>query len=167
MSHCSTEPSAMTRLRPTIWVASTPRFVPVPWVEVDNAPATVWTWMSPRFGRASPTASSDSFNALSGMPAWTVTRLVAWSTSSSWSYLSRTISTPSVRATPVKLCPAPTALDLQPFIGRPLDDVRQLRLGGRVLDTDRAARLVAAPVDEAIALEAHHAEAYAARSGGL
>ena len=36
------EPSAVTSRSPTIWSARPVRRAPVPWVEVDVAPATVW-----------------------------------------------------------------------------------------------------------------------------
>ena len=49
-------PSASTSSRPVTWAAMLARSRPVPWVPVWMAPATVCSWMSPMFARASPWA---------------------------------------------------------------------------------------------------------------
>ena len=50
------------------------RRVPVPWVPVAMAPLIVCRSMSPRFGRASPSACSAGLSTCSGVPASTRTR---------------------------------------------------------------------------------------------
>ena len=57
-----------------------PRSRPVPWVPVWMAPATVCSWMSPMFCRASPWLRRYSLSTRSGQPAATVTCPAAAST---------------------------------------------------------------------------------------
>ncbi len=58
-------PSASTISSAVTWAAMPPRSRPVPWVPVWIAPATVCSWMSPMFARASPRASRCSLRSRS------------------------------------------------------------------------------------------------------
>jgi hypothetical protein len=58
-------------------VASTPSLAPVPWVEVETAPATVCASMSPRFGMARPRRCRSTLRTCNGVPERTVTRPVS------------------------------------------------------------------------------------------
>ena len=95
-------PSASTSSSAVTCMAMPPRSRPVPWVPVWIAPATVCSWMSPMFARASPLACNCSLRSRSRQPASTVTSPAAASTArTARSPPGRSI-TPVVTATGVK-----------------------------------------------------------------
>ena len=107
-------PSASTISSAVTWAAMPPRSRPVPWVPVWIAPATVCSWMSPMFARASPRACRCSLRSLSWQPASTVTSPAAASTArTARSPPGRSI-TPVVTATGVKEWPDPVIRTVRP-----------------------------------------------------
>ena len=105
--HSSVDPSASTRVSPLTAAAMPWRRVPVPWVPVAIAPLIVCRSMSPRFGRASPSACSAGLSTCSGVPASTRTRRRSRSIPSTPLSRSTCSSSPSVATSGVNEWPDP------------------------------------------------------------
>ena len=103
----STDPSASTSVSPLTAAAMPWSRVPVPWVPVAIAPLIVCRSMSPRFGRARPSAWSAGLSTCSGVPASTRTRRRSRSTPMTPLSPPRRSSMPSVATSGVKECPEP------------------------------------------------------------
>ena len=102
------DPSASTRVSPLTAAAMPWSRAPVPWVPVAMAPLIVWRSMSPRLGRASPTACEGRVEHVQGCPREHAHPLLARrrprrcrSAASRWS------SSPSVATSGVKEWPEP------------------------------------------------------------
>ncbi|AQA25737.1 FAD-linked oxidoreductase domain protein [Rhodococcus sp. MTM3W5.2] len=137
-----TEPSASTICSARTWVARPPKRAPVPWVPVEIAPAMDCTSMSPRFVIARPRDHNVGLSSFRRVPARTVTRAPDGSTGiTDWIpvRLSRLICTPSVTATGVKECPAPTHLTCKPSAAaRVISSLSSATLAGAARRVGRA-----------------------------
>ena len=107
-------PSARTISSAVTCAAIPPRSRPVPWVPVWIAPATVCSWMSPMFARASPRAYRYSLRSRSRQPASTVTSPASSSTARMARSPPGCSITPLVTATGVKEWPDPVIRTVRP-----------------------------------------------------
>ena len=107
------------------------KLAPVPWVAVEIAPASVCLSMSPWFSIASPWPCSASARRSIVIPASTLTRPLARSTSSNRSSPSSLSIAPPVHAMSVNECPDAEARTVSPArAARPTASTSSARLAG-------------------------------------